>query len=476
MMGNAFGIKSGRLDQSANYQGLQPATKQSVVIPPGSTEGELGKMPRCLRNDYQPPMRYGGTLLALKQTFGLHSHDPLTGPLPQQPQQQLLPPPIPKSSYSLASFSSLRSAATSAQRWRTSMSALVAVGVSAGGLVTMLMDIGPTTQRPSESKPTFAQADTRTTAYAGGPQAGETDRSKSRTTQAKSVQDLQLATTTVGDAFDGNKPSTGVLAAVTHNFAPAHSSRDFARVKSSPILIPTGPARLVETLANPAGASPVPFDAVFAVPASINAPRGSRQILPILLASPKFAEKIRTVVITGLPSGAKVTAASRNGQGGWVLVPEALGIAELILPGSAEGVSELTVTGFGDNSLPLGISNMRLAIAAPNVSPEDLNKAHKSIAEGLVLFEQGDVDGARGMLSAVVDMGNAHAAFVFAETFDPAGLANRGLDGAKADIERARFWYKRAHRGGNAMAAARLARLPAPKQEVIQPSSVSASR
>lgn len=201
---------------------------------------------------------------------------------------------------------------------------------------------------------------------------------------------------------------------------------------------------------------------VLTLPTVIRATGGSRQILPIKLMDPRFAGEIRTVVLAGIPQTAEVTAASRNEAGDWVMVPAALGISELVLPQGLDGTARVQVFAFGDSSVPLSTQTMWLHVNQSHLSTSDLTAAHEAIASALILFDNGNIAGARERLAQIVENGNAHAAFLYGETFDPLGLSARGLDVTKADVERARFWYLRAQRGGFSLASKRLGRLPPP--------------
>ncbi len=265
--------------------------------------------------------------------------------------------------------------------------------------------------------------------------------------------------------------SDGILAAVTHMFTPPPKPEDINRVlraitKKKSTTYAGAKSDAIANLLNEQKnnkAQNVAQAVVFAAPQEFNVERSTRQILPIRITSREFSDNIRTIEISGLPAKAVVTAASRNPRGHWVLIPQALGSAELVLPTDVSGTSDVTITALGVGSKPLASTQMKVNIIAPDSSPKTIKQAHKAIANALILFEQGDIDGARSTLSAAVDRGNPHAAFIFAETFDPAGLKDRGLDITRADVERARFWYTRAFRGGFTMAASRLSRLPLPE-------------
>jgi TPR repeat protein len=60
------------------------------------------------------------------------------------------------------------------------------------------------------------------------------------------------------------------------------------------------------------------------------------------------------------------------------------------------------------------------------------------------LLRTGDVSGARLLLERSMDAGNARAAFLLAETFDPHVLSKLGALGIRSDPNKARELYARA--------------------------------
>ncbi|MGH1417519.1 MAG: hypothetical protein ACRBCJ_01530 [Hyphomicrobiaceae bacterium] len=485
-MGNAMsnGLSAKRQstkDQTDSTNISYTDRSQSIVITPQGRPADVEprELPRCLRQVHQQPRSAGALTTSFKNTLGLGEKAPVvTRQLPTM--TPLLPPPLPKENSSFTNHLPLRQISqfinSKAFKNLNFVGAVIAAGLTAAGVVTLYPN-----HIKNEKQSTQSNANTTTNvahiARAGAnaetsPNSGVA-ASPSPTQQAptpntrQNVEDLQLATSTAGDALEAPGENSGILAAVTHNFDAGNPSGKFEAIAASPTFIPTGPTRLIETLANPGSRPPVRIDAVIAAPPNITVTRGATRILPILLASPDYASKIRTLLITGLPKAAELSAASRDGLGGWVMVPEALGVAELKLPDEIEGTMEITIKAFGSSPHPVGITVMNMTITEAEVEPGQAMNAHKSIAEALVLYERGDVDGARALLSAIVDIGNPHAAYVFAETFDPAGLSERALSNTKADVERARFWYQRALKGGYTKASQRLANLPRISREVM---------
>jgi TPR repeat protein len=72
------------------------------------------------------------------------------------------------------------------------------------------------------------------------------------------------------------------------------------------------------------------------------------------------------------------------------------------------------------------------------------------------LFRKGDVSGARLLLERSLASGNARAAFLLAETFDPNILSRLGAMGIRGDVAKAREFYAQAQALGIAQAGERM--------------------
>jgi len=93
---------------------------------------------------------------------------------------------------------------------------------------------------------------------------------------------------------------------------------------------------------------------------------------------------------------------------------------------------------------------------APEIrlSPPSQNDRLTTRAEELL--RQGDVSGARLLLERSAAGGDARAAFLLAETFDPHALSRLGVQGMRGDVGKARGFYARAQALGMAQASERL--------------------
>jgi len=84
-------------------------------------------------------------------------------------------------------------------------------------------------------------------------------------------------------------------------------------------------------------------------------------------------------------------------------------------------------------------------------SPEE-----RLLARSEELLNKGDVSGARLLLERLAESGNARAAFMLAETFDPRVLSRLGVFGIRGDVAKARELYTRARTLGSAQAGERI--------------------
>jgi len=118
----------------------------------------------------------------------------------------------------------------------------------------------------------------------------------------------------------------------------------------------------------------------------------------------------------------------------------------------------------GVQPLPLGTRNMVPAKVEPSPGPDpkasapaDVPKADERLTiRAEELFHKGDVSGARLLLERALSDGNARAAFLLAETFDPNVLSRMGVLGIRGDSAKAREFYAQARAMGIAQAGERM--------------------
>jgi TPR repeat protein len=93
----------------------------------------------------------------------------------------------------------------------------------------------------------------------------------------------------------------------------------------------------------------------------------------------------------------------------------------------------------------------------------DADEIGSLLRRGDALIASGDLAAARLVLRRAVDAGDARAAMMLAETYDPATLEKMGVHGVVPDLAVARGWYEKAKKFG-AMEATQRLELLASKQ------------
>lgn len=94
--------------------------------------------------------------------------------------------------------------------------------------------------------------------------------------------------------------------------------------------------------------------------------------------------------------------------------------------------------------------------AKTNLLPQNLQTDDRMTIRASELLSKGDVSGARLLLERSLASGNARAAFLLAETFDPQVLARLGVLGIRGDADKAREFYAKAKALGDTQASQRL--------------------
>lgn len=199
-----------------------------------------------------------------------------------------------------------------------------------------------------------------------------------------------------------------------------------------------------------------------------------------------------SVVVTRLPSGARLTVGKRINASQWrVSVPD-LAIAAVEPPDGFVGEMNLVAELRNADNVVLVSSLLRLswtevpaltsaltsmpaflpapqpAVAPPSPPKEVFRKlAPQEIAmlfrRAQELLGNGDFQSARLMLVRAAEAGDAGAALALAKTYDPVMLRKFGIQGPLPDLAQARDWYQKAQEWGEPAAQAQLdalARLP----------------
>jgi TPR repeat protein len=116
----------------------------------------------------------------------------------------------------------------------------------------------------------------------------------------------------------------------------------------------------------------------------------------------------------------------------------------------AEAKSTLVVRGAGPGA-PASASVQRPALErrAPDLTPQDRQRAVGFVKKGEELMASGNVEAARLFYERAADAGLAQGALALAATFDPDELARRQVvGGLRPDPAAAKRWYERARELG----------------------------
>jgi hypothetical protein len=178
------------------------------------------------------------------------------------------------------------------------------------------------------------------------------------------------------------------------------------------------------------------------------------------------------------------------GPGSWAVPLLGLSSLKAVIPAGISGRSELTIslvsvdgtllaeakTAFvvgpsammapGDSQKqssnpvpPRPLPARPLVPRAPDLPPDEKDRAEKLMAQGERQLQQGSVVLAREFFRRAADAGFAPAAIRLASTYDPGELSRLGAKGVVPDRAEAKKWYERARDLGAPEAEERLARL-----------------
>lgn len=195
---------------------------------------------------------------------------------------------------------------------------------------------------------------------------------------------------------------------------------------------------------------------------AIAADAGDEVRLPIELSPAHGTGEVAAIVLRGLPPDYNVAGAMPSGDNSWVLSPDSLDGARIIVPPGGAGDVTVTAELFDMSAQPIGSPRFILKVKPTEVTRSlDPQRAQALLARGRGLLQAGDISGARLLFEMAAESGVAEGAYALGETFDPLQLAARGAVGLTGDAARARFWYAQASENGVVAARERLATLEA---------------
>jgi hypothetical protein len=199
------------------------------------------------------------------------------------------------------------------------------------------------------------------------------------------------------------------------------------------------------------------------------APRAvhSDETVPIGLAVDGAAEGAQ-LLIRRFATGSLFSVGQSIGHDAWRVPASQIEAATIMPPRGFAGSMDIVVT--------LMLSNRSLADRRPlhlewlpptstlrrSGTPSrqiDARQLDALLARGNALEATGDLAGARLVFQRAAEAGNAGAAFMLAETYDPIVLEKLGELGLGSDVQAARIWYGKAKELGSEEALERLQRL-----------------
>jgi hypothetical protein len=174
------------------------------------------------------------------------------------------------------------------------------------------------------------------------------------------------------------------------------------------------------------------------------------------------------LLIDGFAPGSLFSVGQSVGQNAWRIPASQIEAATIMAPRGFVGSMDLVVTlvltngSLGDRRA----LHLQWLPPTPALRPSgtlssriDARELDELLARGKVLEATGDIGGARLFFQRAAEAGNAQAAFMLAETYDPTVLKNLGEVGLASDVKTARFWYGKAKELGSEEALDRMQRL-----------------
>jgi hypothetical protein len=193
----------------------------------------------------------------------------------------------------------------------------------------------------------------------------------------------------------------------------------------------------------------------------------SDEAAPIGLAVDGAADGAQ-LLIGGFAPGSLFSVGQSIGSDAWRVPASQIEAATIMPPRGFVGSMDVAVTLTLTNGSLADRRALRLEWLppAPALRPSgtlsrriDARQLDALLAHGNALEATGDLAGARLVFQRAAEAGNARAAFMLAETYDPVVLQKLGELGLASDVKAARIWYGKAKELGSEEALERLQRL-----------------
>jgi hypothetical protein len=184
--------------------------------------------------------------------------------------------------------------------------------------------------------------------------------------------------------------------------------------------------------------------------------------LPLQVRPLEAIHESYILILSGLPTNAALSGASRMGADSWLLSPGGLQQIELVVSEWSASTIEVRAELRRTNGAVVAQSKLWLAVPPPP-GPQSAALSESAVKEmvknGDRLLTRGDVAAARALYEKAAAMGNAQAALALGSTYDPRRLWSLGVFGMVGNKERAQQWYRRAAELGHPEARARISAL-----------------
>ena len=209
----------------------------------------------------------------------------------------------------------------------------------------------------------------------------------------------------------------------------------------------------------------------------------------ILVRGPRKIASTAAIEIRNLPNGWALSAGRQFGENGWrVPATQLSGLALHPLRDFAGAIDLAVDLRLADDTLVerRSVRCTRIGQAPPQLSeivsstaanspPTSASSGESTMSEQMrepdseqigvllrvaeSLFAAGDLPAARTVLRRATEAGNAHAALLLGESYDPGLLSRFGIGNSHTDVASARAWYEVARGLGSSDARRRLDRL-----------------
>jgi hypothetical protein len=194
--------------------------------------------------------------------------------------------------------------------------------------------------------------------------------------------------------------------------------------------------------------------------------------------------------LRGLPASVSLSDGYSIGPGSWAVPLQSLPTLRAIIPAGVSGRSELTISLVGVDGTLLAEAHAAFVVGpsalmapgegqtqstariaprpsparpllprAPEMAPEEKERAERLVAQGERFLSQGNIAIARQFFRRAADAGFGPAAIRLASTYDPGELAQMQVQGVVPDRAEAKKWYERARELGAPGAEELLAKL-----------------